>query len=210
MIIYAKSLVFWKSLLKLCHWTALFQNTFKSVLSWCLSSVSFTIIKMRSLSKDYLYFTTFRQGGKIELTFALLCCKGRKLGTYSIKRVAASIHLPIAWLFEPGKRPDNRAVYCLDCSFLPYSASTRYSFHTWVEWGAAFWRWRPSPMSISRELGYLAGPTNFLAKRKNQTAKRVSNPSSLDPESTLCPLRHTGWALGENMGGIKFQPRVDT
>ena len=42
-----------------------------------------------------------------------------KLGTYAMKRVAAGAHLPTPWLFEPAKRPDDRADYCLDCSFLP-------------------------------------------------------------------------------------------
>ena len=45
--------------------------------------------------------------------------KKRKLGTYAMKRVAAGAHLPTPWLFEPAKRPDDRADYCLDCSFLP-------------------------------------------------------------------------------------------
>ena len=36
----------------------------------------------------------------------------RKLGANAMKRVAAGAHLP-------AKRPDDRADYCLDCSFLP-------------------------------------------------------------------------------------------
>ena len=39
-------------------------------------------------------------------------------GAHAIKRVAAGAHLPTPWLFEPEKRPDNRADYCLDGSFL--------------------------------------------------------------------------------------------
>ena len=35
-----------------------------------------------------------------------------------MKRVAAGAHLQTPWLFEPAKRPDDRADYCLDCSFL--------------------------------------------------------------------------------------------
>ena len=42
-----------------------------------------------------------------------------KLGANAMKRVAAGAHLPTPWLFEPAKRPDDRADYCLDCSFLP-------------------------------------------------------------------------------------------
>ena len=40
--------------------------------------------------------------------------KEGKLGAYAIKRVAAGAHLPTPWLFEPAKRPDDRANYCLD------------------------------------------------------------------------------------------------
>ena len=40
--------------------------------------------------------------------------KGKgKLGTNAMKRVAAGAHLPRSWLFEPAKRPDDRADYCL-------------------------------------------------------------------------------------------------
>ena len=33
-----------------------------------------------------------------------------------MKRVAAGAHLLTPWLFEPAKRPDDRADYSLDCS----------------------------------------------------------------------------------------------
>ena len=36
-----------------------------------------------------------------------------KLGAYALKRVAAGAHLPTPRLFEPAKRPDDRADYCL-------------------------------------------------------------------------------------------------
>ena len=39
--------------------------------------------------------------------------KKRKLVPYAMKRVAADAHLPTPWLFEPAKRPDHRADYCL-------------------------------------------------------------------------------------------------
>ena len=42
-----------------------------------------------------------------------------KLWAHAIKRVAAGAYLPTSWLFEPAKRPDDKADYCLDCSFLP-------------------------------------------------------------------------------------------
>ena len=41
----------------------------------------------------------------------------RKSVANAMKRVAAGAHLPTPWLFEPAKRPDDRADYCLDCSF---------------------------------------------------------------------------------------------
>ena len=41
-----------------------------------------------------------------------------KLETYAMTRVVAGAHLPTPWLFESAKRPDDRANYCLDCSFL--------------------------------------------------------------------------------------------
>ena len=37
--------------------------------------------------------------------------KKEKLGTNAMKRVAAGAHLPTPWLFEPAKRPDDRADY---------------------------------------------------------------------------------------------------
>ena len=50
-----------------------------------------------------------------------------KLGADAMKRIAAGAHPPTPWLFEPAKRPDNRANNCLD-SFLNLS-----------EVGRAFW-----------------------------------------------------------------------
>ena len=41
-----------------------------------------------------------------------------KLGAYVLNCVAAGAHLPTPWLFEPAKRPDDRADYCLYCCFL--------------------------------------------------------------------------------------------
>ena len=37
----------------------------------------------------------------------------RKLGAYAMKRVAPGAHLPTPWLFEPAKRPGDRADYWL-------------------------------------------------------------------------------------------------
>ena len=82
-----------------------------------------------------------------------------------MKRVAAGAHLPTPWLFEPVKRPDDRADYCLDCSFLPQWKHRVLVFT--LEWSGA----RPmgaqwcdlGPMNIPSELGHLAMPTYFLA-----------------------------------------------
>ena len=41
-----------------------------------------------------------------------------KFEAYAMQRVAAGAHLPTHWLFEPAKLPDDRADYCLNCSFL--------------------------------------------------------------------------------------------
>ena len=66
-------------------------------------------------------------------------------------------------VFEPVKRPDDRADYCLDCSFLPYCKHQVLI----VEWIGARpmgeqW-WGLGPMSFPSELGDLAMPINFLA-----------------------------------------------
>ena len=62
--------------------------------------------------------------------------KGKwKLGANAIKRVAAGTHLSTPWLFEPAKRPHDRAVYYLDCSFLP-QCKHQVLFFT-VEWTGA-------------------------------------------------------------------------
>ena len=42
-----------------------------------------------------------------------------KGGANAMKCVAAGAHLPTPWLFEPAKRPDDRADYRRDCSILP-------------------------------------------------------------------------------------------
>ena len=62
-------------------------------------------------------------------------------GAYAIKRVAAVAHLRTPWLFEPAERQDDRADYCLDCSFVPYCKHRVLVFT--VEWTGA----RPSPLN---------------------------------------------------------------
>ena len=61
--------------------------------------------------------------------------KEEKLGANAMKRVAAGAHLPTPWLFEPDKRPDDRADYCLDCSFLPQCKHRVLVFT--LEWSGA-------------------------------------------------------------------------
>ena len=61
-----------------------------------------------------------RKTKKYENQFGLRTKGKGKLGTYAMKRVAAGAHLPTPWLFEPAKRPDDRADYYLGCSFLPW------------------------------------------------------------------------------------------
>ena len=50
-----------------------------------------------------------------------------------MKRVAADAHLPTPGLFEPAKRPDYRADYCLDCSSLPKHQVNVFT----LEWSGA-------------------------------------------------------------------------
>ena len=49
-----------------------------------------------------------------------------------MKRIAAGAHLLSPWLFEPAKRPDNRAYYCLGSSFLSWCEHKVFFFT--VEW----------------------------------------------------------------------------
>ena len=42
-----------------------------------------------------------------------------KLGAYAMQRVAAGAHLPTPRLFEPAQRLDDKADYCVGCSYLP-------------------------------------------------------------------------------------------
>ena len=52
-----------------------------------------------------------------------------------MKRVAAYAHLPAPWLLEPAKRPDDRADYCLDSSFLSQCKHQVLAFT--LEWSKA-------------------------------------------------------------------------
>ena len=57
-----------------------------------------------------------------------------------MKRVAAGAHLPTPWIFDPAKRPDDRADYCLNYSFLPWCKHQgRHSFLQLSGMGRALW-----------------------------------------------------------------------
>ena len=58
-----------------------------------------------------------------------------KMGANTMKRVAARAHLPTPLLFEPAKRPDDRADLCQDCSFLPQWKHQVFVFT--LEWSGA-------------------------------------------------------------------------
>ena len=62
--------------------------------------------------------------------------KEGKLGANAIERVAAGAHLPAPWLFEPAKRPDDRADWTAVSS---PSGSTGYSFLQLSGVGRALW-----------------------------------------------------------------------
>ena len=60
----------------------------------------------------------------------MICWKENgKLGAYAMKRVAAGAHLSTSWIFEPAKRPDDRADYCLES---PGENLMLKSGHVWV------------------------------------------------------------------------------
>ena len=54
-----------------------------------------------------------------------------------MKRGAAGAHLPTPWLIEPAKRPDDRADYCLGCSFLSLMRTLGTHFSQLSELGRA-------------------------------------------------------------------------
>ena len=87
-----------------------------------------------------------------------------KLGANAMKRVAASDHLPTTWLFDPAKRPDDRADYCLDWCFLPQCKHQVLVF-TRMEWGAPY--------------GRTYGRT-VVRDRPNEHFQRTGPPSNAD------------------------------
>ena len=64
----------------------------------------------------------------------------KKLGAHAMKRVAAGAHLRTPWLFEPAKHPDDRADYCLDCSFLLQAPGTHFLHLTHTQIHTVFFR----------------------------------------------------------------------
>ena len=65
--------------------------------------------------------------GAITTTVSYSQILEKKLKTYAINRVAAGARLPKPWLFEPAKRPADRADYSLGCSFLPSANTNSFS-----------------------------------------------------------------------------------
>ena len=65
----------------------------------------------------------------------------RKVGTKAMKRIAAGADLPTPWLFEPAKRPDDRADYCTTAwiAVSSPSARARYTFLQSSGLGRALW-----------------------------------------------------------------------
>ena len=51
------------------------------------------------------------------------------LGAYAMKSVAAGAHLPTPCLFEPAKRPDERAEYCLGNYRLTYNCQLQLNLN---------------------------------------------------------------------------------
>ena len=98
-------------------------QTRRNGLRSCQMAFSSSVSQTESTSGAKFFCPCWANGGKIlgESVVQTLQLWGRKkgkLGTYAMKRVAAGAHLPKPWLFEPAKRPDDRADYCLGCSFL--------------------------------------------------------------------------------------------
>ena len=56
-----------------------------------------------------------------------------------MKRVAAGAHFPTPWVFEHVKSQDDRADYCLDCSFLPMCKYHVFVFTLLSGVGRALW-----------------------------------------------------------------------
>ena len=81
----------------------------------CIGLNNVELTELRSLKIcDKLILLTMKQSNLLTIEQSK-----RKLGAHAMKRIAAGAHLSTPWLFESAKRPDNRADYCLDCSFLP-------------------------------------------------------------------------------------------
>ena len=77
-----------------------------------------------------------------------------------MKRIAAGAHLP-TWRFEPAKRPEDRADYGLDCSFLPQWKHSVLVFT--LEW------------SVARPMG-----ETMVCARLNEHTQRTVPPSNAD------------------------------
>ena len=91
--------------------------------------------------------------------------KGKNVGGKRYEACSRGFYLPTPRLFELAKRSDDRAGYCLGCSFLP-QRKHQVLFFT-LEWSGALPmgdKWRGfGPISFPSELSHLAVPINFFA-----------------------------------------------
>ena len=76
---------------------------------------------MHMRNKDAHSHCTIRASWDLHFTFNQKCSlnrrRKRKKGMFwanAMKRVVVGAHLLTPWIFEPAKRPDDRADYCLD------------------------------------------------------------------------------------------------
>ena len=86
-------------------------NIFRKLFSWYGRSI---VLGFKSMLKRKSNFETIGS-----LTRRLEGKMTRKVGGKRYETRSRGPRLPTPWLFEPAERPDNRADYCLDCSFLP-------------------------------------------------------------------------------------------
>ena len=80
---------------------------------WMIGDTQDTRYSVLCISAVYTVQCT-RCRAQAKTQYARCKVKGKgKLGAHAMKRVAAGAHLPAPGLFEPAKRPDDRADYCL-------------------------------------------------------------------------------------------------
>ena len=94
-----------------------FEQRFLFVLygdQFCCLVVNISSLKLNTFV--FRFAILLKNNGSLDYIYGSDRMSKGKLGTYVMKRVPAGAHLPTPWLFEPAKRPDDRADCCLDCS----------------------------------------------------------------------------------------------